>query len=253
MAAAAIPGAQELFDQAGVVVMTNRRVPKGKEIENPMVFMEAAGAGDADDAAVVPMAGQAEPTRDAEESREHRRERAGRAAARAPVLPGNLALDRPDHRRRRTRDAVRHRAGQHHDLDVPRRRPLQEHGLGIGEAELRVFQPFFVTVDLPFSAIRGEELPVKVALYNYGSESRHLRSRPLTDGDWFDLLGEPTQTVDRRCQQVGAAEFLIRPTPSASSQLRVTARGSRERGRHRQGSARRAGRRRSARRSRTWC
>ena len=43
----------------------------------------------------------------------------------------------------------------------------KEHGLGIGESQLRVFQPFFLTVDLPFSAIRGEELPVKVALFNY--------------------------------------------------------------------------------------
>ena len=43
----------------------------------------------------------------------------------------------------------------------------KEHGLGISEAELRVFQPFFVQVDLPFSAVRGEEFPVKVALYNY--------------------------------------------------------------------------------------
>ena len=42
-----------------------------------------------------------------------------------------------------------------------------EHGLGVGEADLRVFQPFFLQMDLPYSAIRGEEFPVKVALYNY--------------------------------------------------------------------------------------
>ena len=43
----------------------------------------------------------------------------------------------------------------------------KEHGLGIGEGQLRVFQPFFLTVDLPFSAIRGEEFPIKIALFNY--------------------------------------------------------------------------------------
>ena len=42
-----------------------------------------------------------------------------------------------------------------------------EHGLGIAESELKVFQPFFLSVDLPFSGIRGEVLPAKVALYNY--------------------------------------------------------------------------------------
>ena len=30
-----------------------------------------------------------------------------------------------------------------------------------------MFQPFFQTVDLPFSAIRGEEFPIKIALFNY--------------------------------------------------------------------------------------
>ena len=29
----------------------------------------------------------------------------------------------------------------------------KEHGLGISEAQLRVFQPFFLEVDLPYSAI----------------------------------------------------------------------------------------------------
>ena len=31
----------------------------------------------------------------------------------------------------------------------------REHGLGISEAELTVFQEFFLQVDLPFSAVRG--------------------------------------------------------------------------------------------------
>src|SRR5205085_1843594 len=37
-------------------------------------------------------------------------------------------------------------------------------GLGIGEAQLRVFQPFFAQIDLPYAAIRGEVFPAKVAL-----------------------------------------------------------------------------------------
>ena len=30
-----------------------------------------------------------------------------------------------------------------------------------------MFQPFFLQADLPYSSIRGEEFPVKIALYNY--------------------------------------------------------------------------------------
>ena len=43
----------------------------------------------------------------------------------------------------------------------------KEHCLGITETQLRVFQPFFMQVDLPYSAIRGEEFSVNVALHNY--------------------------------------------------------------------------------------
>ena len=41
------------------------------------------------------------------------------------------------------------------------------HGLGVAEASVTVFQPFFLQADLPYSVIRGEEFPVKIALYNY--------------------------------------------------------------------------------------
>ena len=42
----------------------------------------------------------------------------------------------------------------------------KEYGLGVSESQMVTFQPFFLTIDLPYSAIRGEEFPVKVAIYN---------------------------------------------------------------------------------------
>ena len=39
----------------------------------------------------------------------------------------------------------------------------KDKGLGVAEDELKAFQPFFLKIDLPYSAIRGEEFPVKVA------------------------------------------------------------------------------------------
>ena len=48
----------------------------------------------------------------------------------------------------------------------------KDKGLGIAEDQLRAFQPFFLTIDLPYSAIRGEEFPVQVAIYNYLEESQ---------------------------------------------------------------------------------
>jgi len=41
-------------------------------------------------------------------------------------------------------------------------------GFGIGKTQnVRVFQPLFVSVDLPYSVIRGETFPVKASVFNY--------------------------------------------------------------------------------------
>ncbi|XP_071793986.1 alpha-2-macroglobulin-like isoform X2 [Asterias amurensis] len=44
-------------------------------------------------------------------------------------------------------------------------------GFGISETStLRAFQPFFVSLTLPYSIIRGEEVPIKATVFNYLSE-----------------------------------------------------------------------------------
>jgi len=40
-------------------------------------------------------------------------------------------------------------------------------GLGLWQGSLRVFQPFFASIDLPIAAKRNEQLPISVAVYNY--------------------------------------------------------------------------------------
>lgn len=41
-------------------------------------------------------------------------------------------------------------------------------GLGISETKtLKVFQPLFVSVNLPYSVVRGESFPVKATIFNY--------------------------------------------------------------------------------------
>ena len=42
------------------------------------------------------------------------------------------------------------------------------YGMGIAnKAILKVFQPFFVQMTLPYSVVRGEETPVTVTVFNY--------------------------------------------------------------------------------------
>src|SRR5262249_55061375 len=87
----------------------------------------------------------------------------------------------------------------------------KDRGLGIDEAELRVVQPFFVQVDLAYSAIRGEELPAKVALYNYTPDAQEF-TLDLEGADWFDALDGTTRAVTVGPNGVGGAAFPIRPT-----------------------------------------
>ena len=99
----------------------------------------------------------------------------------------------------------------------------KEHGLGVAEAELRVFQPFFLQVDLPYSAIRGEELPVKVALYNYLDEPQEFFVE-LEESESYELLDAATKTIVVDPSDVGGLEFNIRLTELGSVPLKVTAR-----------------------------
>ena len=101
----------------------------------------------------------------------------------------------------------------------------KEHGLGIGESSLLVFQPFFLTVDLPFSVIRGEELPVKVALFNYLETPQEIFVE-IEGADWFDLLDEPLKSITIDGNDIGGAEFMIRPKGLGSNPVKVTARST---------------------------
>ncbi|HEX5164271.1 MAG TPA: alpha-2-macroglobulin family protein, partial [Thermomicrobiales bacterium] len=217
-----IPGAEETFRDAGVIVLTNQRVPRGKEIQ-PDMFRFAAGASEDDDdaAAPVPMAATAANV-----------EEAGRAVQ-TQAQPQRIRQFFPETWiwSDLTTDASGHASQPATAPDsittwVFRAVALsRELGLGIGETELRVFQSFFVSVDLPFAAIRGEELPAAVALYNYTQAAEEFTVE-LEPADWFEPTGSLTQTVTVGPNEVGAASFPIRTTALGVHPLRVTARGA---------------------------
>jgi CD109 antigen len=99
----------------------------------------------------------------------------------------------------------------------------KEQGLGIAESHLRVFQPFFLQADLPYSAIRGEEFPVKVALYNYLPTPQEIFVE-LEGADWFTLLDPPLKSVTIGASDIGGVEFRIQPTALGNKSIKVTAR-----------------------------
>ncbi|MFH1639643.1 MAG: alpha-2-macroglobulin family protein [Chloroflexota bacterium] len=99
----------------------------------------------------------------------------------------------------------------------------RKNGLGTAEDELRVFQPFFLSCDLPYAAIRGEEFPIRVAVYNYLDLPQQVVVQ-LETTDWFELLDESEKTLNINGNDIGGAEFMVRTTKLGVNQVKVSAR-----------------------------
>ncbi|XP_036453843.1 alpha-2-macroglobulin-like isoform X2 [Colossoma macropomum] len=76
---------------------------------------------------------------------------------------------------------------------------LSSRGLGLAPpAQLRVFQPFFLELSLPYSIIRGEEFELKATVFNYISKcimvkvtpapSSHYTLKASSDGEYSSCL-----------------------------------------------------------------
>jgi len=213
-------GAQETFDEAGLVVLSNKRVPKGKEYGADFggVMLDGARAekGMAQGNMLLPAAAEDETT-------------SGSGLAEVERIrqyfPETWIWDTV------TTDAD----GK---ISLPVEAPdsittwvlravaiSPDKGLGIAESELRVFQPFFIQVDLPYSAIRAEEFPVKVALYNYQDDPQEFFVE-MEGADWFDSIDSTSKSLTVAGNDIGGVEFMIRPTKLGVQEIKVTARSA---------------------------
>jgi len=222
-------GAKEVFGDAGVVVLSNQQVPAGKEYQAPqraLRALEAVGAGvpaaapaatanpAAQKAAEAPRAAAADRAGDADLAEVQR----VRQLFPETWLWETFATDGGGKATRRVEapDSI--------TTWMLRAVALSKAaGLGVGETQLRVLQPFFVQVDLPYAAIRGEEFPVKVALYNYQAQPEEFVVE-LEKADWFDLLDPASARVQVGPNDLGSASFKIRPSKLGVNKLKVTAR-----------------------------
>jgi uncharacterized protein YfaS (alpha-2-macroglobulin family) len=87
----------------------------------------------------------------------------------------------------------------------------QDGRLGSTAAPLRVFQDFFVDIDLPLALTQGDEVSMPVAVYNYLDAGQQV-ALTLEAQDWFEFLGEPTRAVDVAPGDVTVVYFPIRVT-----------------------------------------
>ena len=233
-------GAMETFQDAGVLVMTNKDVPEGREYRTQRnarrgwlgAWAEALGGRiDRKDGGMMEIRAAGAPAGQAGAP--------GPAGAPAPAADGTQELAEVARVRQffpetwLWTDVTTDEQGL---ATVPVEAPdsittwvlravglSKEHGLGIAESELQVFQPFFLQVDLPFSGIRGEVLPAKVALYNYLDTPQTIQVE-LSPSDGYELLDGAHRTVTIDPNDIGGAEFRIRLTDVGKIEMEVSAR-----------------------------
>ena len=220
------PGTRETFEQAGVIVLTNSKLPTGKEYQRQdtllweggpvMVEKEAILEDRAVEASMpippaVPSVGVPAGLAEVQRVRQFFPETWIWATLdTGPDGKGSLPVVAPD-----TITTWQLRA-----VGISR-----EKGLGIAEDQLRVFQPFFLKVDLPYSCIRGEEFPVRVALYNYLKEPQEIYVE-IEEADWFELRDEAVKRVTVPAGDIGSVSFDIRPNSLGTQKAKIIARST---------------------------
>jgi hypothetical protein len=98
--------------------------------------------------------------------------------------------------------------------------------LGGVTAPLRVFQDFFVDLDLPVALTQNDEVAFPVAVYNYLKTPQTVKL-DLQPEPWFELVeGERTRSLDLKPNEVTAIKYRIRAKKIGSFPLTVKATGS---------------------------
>ena len=97
--------------------------------------------------------------------------------------------------------------------------------LGSSTAPLRVFQDFFIDLDLPVSVTEGDEISVPVVVYNYLPTPRRV-SLELREDPWFKLQDGDTavKAVEVGAGEVTVAYFRLKASQIGDQQLQVTGR-----------------------------
>jgi uncharacterized protein YfaS (alpha-2-macroglobulin family) len=97
--------------------------------------------------------------------------------------------------------------------------------LGGSQTAIRVFQPFFVELNLPVALTRGDEIDVPVVVYNYLDQPQTVELI-LADSSWFERLADPVQSLDLAAGEVRSVAYPLRVRQVGKHELEVTARGS---------------------------
>jgi hypothetical protein len=100
----------------------------------------------------------------------------------------------------------------------------QRGALGSGTSSLKVFQDFFIDLDLPVTLTQGDRVSIPVGIYNYSGERGDVALSLQTD-NWFSLDNDSAdKSVAVDSGQVGGSQFTIEARRIGKFKLTLTAR-----------------------------
>jgi hypothetical protein len=98
--------------------------------------------------------------------------------------------------------------------------------LGSATAGLRVFQDFFIDLDLPLYLTQNDLVSLPVAVFNYLPEPQEVRL-VVQEASWFELLDDQEKTMTIAANDIDVVYFRIRAAEFGNNSFQVTAWGSR--------------------------
>uniref|UniRef100_A0A8B9KCF3 Alpha-2-macroglobulin bait region domain-containing protein n=1 Tax=Astyanax mexicanus TaxID=7994 RepID=A0A8B9KCF3_ASTMX len=100
---------------------------------------------------------------------------------------------------------------------------LSSRGVGVAPAaQLRVFQPFFLELSLPYSIIRGEEFELKATVFNYLSKCIMVKVTPAPSSDYTLKASSSDEQYSSCLCANGRKTFRWTLVPSVLGVLNVT-------------------------------
>ncbi|XP_035206327.1 alpha-1-macroglobulin-like, partial [Stegodyphus dumicola] len=98
-------------------------------------------------------------------------------------------------------------------------------GLGISEkSSITAFQPFFLSLQLPYSVIRGESVPIKVSVFNYLKECLPIKISLGSSKDYYLVSETPTFSLCACSGDSESRSFMVQPV--SLGQVNITVYGS---------------------------
>ncbi len=97
--------------------------------------------------------------------------------------------------------------------------------LGSTTQGIKVFQDFFIDIDLPVALTQNDEVSVPIAVYNYLPKEQKVEL-VLTKEPWFELEGTEKQVLQIEANQVRAVHYRLKVKQIGWHKLTVHAYGS---------------------------